>query len=181
MRPDMRHRPYSWRPRAGRSPIRTSFRLPRKIEGARNAGSATDPRTPTPRDIEACRNPNNPPSPFRASAGMPQVRHVTGVPRAMFEVCSAKPPVDLPFRPPSSSARAPIHRYGPRRSRLTFDRLPATPSMGPGDVRLARRDSAAWTAGRVVASHLQRPLAGHRSPPRVCRRLIRRPSMNEAG
>jgi hypothetical protein len=43
----------------------------------------------------------------------PQVRRSPGVPRAMFEVCSARPPVGLPFQtePP------PTHRCGARQSR----------------------------------------------------------------
>ena len=47
----------------------------------------------------------------------------------------------------------------------TFDRLPATPSMGPGDVRLARQDLRGLDRRQgITASHLQRPLGLHPVP-----------------
>ena len=49
------------------------FPVASKAEGARNARVPMDPRTSTPRDIEACRSPV-----------VPQVRRFPGVPRAVF-------------------------------------------------------------------------------------------------
>src|SRR5665647_2491329 len=63
-----------------------------------------DPRTSTPRDIEACRSPV-----------VPQVRRFAGVPRAVFEVCSASPPVDFPFQAPRLTEGRLSTANGPKR------------------------------------------------------------------
>ena len=66
----------------------------------------------------------------------PQVRQFSGVPRAMFEACSARPPVDLPFQAawlvaeaayPPLRGQTDASRYGPARHR---------PPLVPSDARL---------------------------------------------
>ena len=70
--------------------------LPNKSEGARDAGGRTDPRASASRDTEAERRSRpGPPSVL----SKPQVRLLSSVPRAVFEACSARPPVDFVFRP----------------------------------------------------------------------------------
>jgi len=49
----------------------------------------------------------------------------------VFEVCSAPPPVDLPFRPLCFPQRRPIHRCGTRSSAFPCDRGPPMPSRVP--------------------------------------------------
>ena len=108
---DMRHRAYSLRPRAGRRLY--SYRRPESTEGARNARvsgalkftQCAQTKMLGPTDLDASRHrglsKSGPPSLLRASAGKPQVRRLPGVPRAVFEACSASPPVDFPFQVPA--------------------------------------------------------------------------------
>ena len=134
---DMRHRPCSLRPRAGRL-LNCILRASKeRTEGARNARVLTDPRTSTPRDIEACRNPVD----NRKSAVLLASR------ARCLRLAPHRPRWTSRFRRPSSSARTPIHRCGPRSTAgkpVTGCR--ASPSRGPSGARLARRDEAAWTA-----------------------------------
>jgi hypothetical protein len=67
------------RVRVGRTQVHASWR---KLK-------CSDPRTSTPRDVEACRNPV-----------LPQVRRTLASRARCFEVCSAAPPVDFHFRRP---------------------------------------------------------------------------------
>jgi len=144
------------RGRAGRQGSGTHAKL------ARSANlKCSDPRTSTPRDIEACRNPK-----------LPQVRQTPrsknggasrayGVPRAVFEVCSAKSPAVGRSRP-AVEDRA-LGRHSPdRRIRPTGHQGPRRNVDAPGRF-------AAWTAGPLHRiSDAQDP--GHRFPPRVWRR-----------
>ncbi len=114
----------------------------RPVRAARDAGVLADPRASASREAEAERC-------FSKSAARlskPQVRHFSGVPHAVFEACSARPPVDIPFRLPFSSARKPFHRFGG----LDMPGRLAPPvrhaAKSPGDARLARRDRTASAA-----------------------------------
>jgi hypothetical protein len=82
---DMRHRPCSLRPRAGRRLV-----LLRAPQNPRERGTPkvlTDPRTSTPRDIEACRNPFCPPF-ERAAASSPFPRRPA---RGVFRFAPLRP------------------------------------------------------------------------------------------
>jgi len=71
---------------------------PKREKGARDGGSSTDPRACASREARAGRCFSNEAS---SDCREPQVRQLSGVPRAMFEACSARPPVDFPFQAPS--------------------------------------------------------------------------------
>ena len=84
-----------------------------------------------------------------------------GVPRAVFDVCSASPPVVLPFRQPRLSfriGRPPNHRFRPRSGPTTCDRSPAPAIAGaqwraagaPGRLRL-----------RPPGPRIASPMQGH--------------------
>src|SRR5207247_10266370 len=86
---------------AGSALLPTSFPLPplpqTESEGARDAGVAKDPRTLAPRGTKATR-PRTGPARMTPALTAPkelptQVRRFPGVPRAVFEACSAWPPV----------------------------------------------------------------------------------------
>ena len=76
-----------------RPSLASGLRPRRSPRGARDAGVAEDPQTSAPRDTEACR-----------AMVEPQVRRSSGVPRAVFEACSAGPPVVRLFRSPLACA-----------------------------------------------------------------------------
>ncbi len=65
------------------------MRQRKKSEGARNAGGPTDPRASKRRRFEAGRKPGR----AAVRSLKPQVRLLSDVPRAVFEACSARPPV----------------------------------------------------------------------------------------
>ena len=155
---DMRHRPYSLRPREGRRPTSafalTGFRLrpsadrsadkPRALEKPRARGTPrvrTDPRASAPHGIEACRSPYNriPPVLWRPARGVSRF---------------------APYRPrwTDLSGAAPSGGWSAY--------PPLWPNAARG-ARLVRRDDAAWTAGpsRRISSAMSFP--GHRSPPHV--------------
>ena len=173
----MIHRPYSLRPRAGRR-LNSTSSLPSQNEGARNAGSSTDPRTSTPRDIEACRShsPAFALSGFgaasRKSAKSPasRARCLRFAPRwSRWETCS--------FAASVTDATTP-HREAPAKLGLACPdrhaRRPTGPSGGPG-VRTARRTQRGLDrrSGVCVASPTPR------RPPHPAPRLttlIKRPS-----
>jgi hypothetical protein len=148
---------------------RTSRPPSKRTEGARDARVLTDPA-----DLDTSQHRGVLKSDNRKSA-------VSMASRARcFEVCSASPPVDFPFqatRLSSRIGRPPIHRCGPRSGPANCDRLPFPPSRGP-----AARGWRAGTrrlgppAGMIGAASPALPI-GHRLPPRVRRRLIRRPSV----
>jgi hypothetical protein len=182
--PDMRHRPYSLRPRAGRL-LNSSRHAPKEPRARGTPGSrahsslrsmrkqkCSDPRTSTPHDIEACRNPVD----SRKSAVLLASR------ARCLRFAPHRPRWTSHFRRPSSSARTPIHRCGPRSTAgkpVTGCR--ASPSRGPSGARTVRRDEAAWTAdwGNCAAS----PTPPNRPPlpaPRL-ETLIRHPSVAGAG
>src|SRR5204863_10087823 len=87
--------------------------------------------------------------------------------------CSAKPPVDGPFRlRPLVGAQNLSTVTEPRAAPGGRPRGTALPSIGSLDARLAHRDFAAWAAALRVFVFAP-GLRGHRSPPRVsddCRR-----------
>src|SRR6185295_19605640 len=78
----------------------------------------------------------------------PQVRHLSGVPRAAFGRLSfARPPVDLPFQAPSPAGAAkPIHRYRGipvNRSEVPQNTQVLWPPATRGSARRDRATSAA--------------------------------------
>jgi hypothetical protein len=76
------------------------------------AGHLWAQRTHGPRRLATSRLVEFGPSP-RGEQGHRKSASPSGVPRAVFEVCSASPPVDVPFRRPCLSfriGRPPIHR-----------------------------------------------------------------------
>ena len=78
--------------------------------------------------------------------------------KGCLKVCSVSPPVDVTFQATRLSfrmGRPPIHLYS---------------GKWPRGARLARRDEAAWTAGRSHRSSDASVFPDHRSPPRVWRR-----------
>jgi len=160
-RQDKRYRPYSLRRRVRRIPILTAV-LEKSTEGARDARVLTDPRTSTPRDIEACRSPNSRKSAVSMASRARCLRFAP--PRPRWTSRFRRPAFPLELEGP------PIHRCGLRRGAATYDRLPAPPSRGPRDARLARRDEAAWTARTSCRISDTKEFPGHRSPPRVWKR-----------
>jgi hypothetical protein len=143
-------RPYSLSRRRVRLYSAFHFRRPRQKRGrAGRHGSQRTRVASTPHGIKAERPAF---TPVRRFNGQPQVRPTHGVPRAVFiGLLRAAPGGLTRFRQPSLSSRIgrpPIHRCGPRSGRQTCDRLPAPPSRGPATCGSARRDGAAWTAGR---------------------------------
>ena len=84
----------------------------------------------------------------------PQVRQFSGVPRAVFEACSARPPVDLPFQAAWLVAEA---AYPPLRGQTDASRYdPAGTGRhwSPVTRGSARRDRAASAvAARVCVLH----------------------------
>jgi hypothetical protein len=80
-------------------------------------------------------------------------RKSSGIPRAVFEACSARSPVDVPAEFPRRFA---IHRWrGPTGSSVFGTRKRQT--QAPCDERQARRKRAAWAAGAQVACSQRRP------------------------
>jgi hypothetical protein len=160
-------RPYSL-PAPGR-PSSIFAAASKSTEGARDARVQTDPRTSTPRSIEAAevRITASPPFPWRPARGV-------------CEVCSASPPGGRPFvafKPNDWAAT--LHRLRTRHTGpAASDRRPgpsAVRALGvrlgtPGPMRLGP------PAG-VIGAASPTPPTGHRFPPRVWRRLIRRPSV----
>jgi hypothetical protein len=110
---------------------------------------------------------------------VPQVRHVSDVPRAVFEALYGATPGGLPFRlVPLARAAEPIHRCGdmPAKPRLGPAEAPAP--VVPSGARLARRDrSASAVATRVCVLH---PFAATAPDPHLQDASGRRPSWIEA-
>ena len=106
-----------------------SSRIPTSLpnEGARNAGATTAPQSC------ACRE-------FRCTGVVTTRCRFPGVPRAVFEVCSASPRWTSRFRRPLALGRLST-AAGPDGAKRTFDRLPAPPSRG--------RAMHGWCAGTV--------------------------------
>jgi hypothetical protein len=129
-------------------------------------GVPMDPRASTPRDIEACRVFCARLRSVELRRGKPQVRQTQGVPRAVFEACSAKVPGVGRF---TRMTRDPPLRNQALGSD-TSDGHPTDRPSGPS----AHRRSAGRLRSldrRARTPHLRRsPLPGHRSPPRVWRR-----------
>jgi len=146
-------------------------------EGARNAGSATDPQTSTPRGTEA----------LPKSGLEPPGRRFAGVRRQVYAVCA------------SLTAMRGVWRFAPRRPRWTSRfRRPALrkatypplsgpngaqhiwpcrlpPSVRPSDVRKRHAGTVRLGPPVPLASHLQRPAPATAPPPRVCRRWSNAP------
>ena len=93
----MRHHPYSWRPRVGRSPLP----LPRRTEGARDAKG---PGGPTGLDASRHRG--------LSKSVLPQVRLTQGVPRAVFIGLLHAVPGGRPFVTLPRLGAATLHRWG---------------------------------------------------------------------
>ena len=140
---------------------------PSSNEGARNAGATTAPQPCV--CVSKIRR--------LATTKLPDPRRSA---RGVYKVCSAKPPVDLPFRqPPSLFFRIgglPIHRFGARNG-LTFKPRPVvSPSIdGPRD---ARRCAGTKRLGPPMGllRRISDTPTGHRSPPQRLMTLIKRPS-----
>jgi hypothetical protein len=101
---------------------------------------------------------------FFVKTGEPQVRQSLGVPRAVFEVCSASPPVDLPFRLPPLRQDA----YPPLLAQVVAalcDRTQRDAITGPVDARSARRDECGLDR-RAASPHLQRSVVIPATAPR---------------
>ena len=152
-----------YRPRAGRL-LKSTSSLPSKRTRARGTPRVPeDPRASTPRDIEACRSGSCRKSTKPMASRARRLRFAPQRPRW----------TDLSGT--FLSAKAPIHRYRPRRRGGKSDYCPVAAISGPRGARLAHRDEAAWTAGRAFASNLQRasrpPLPAQR-----LKTLIKRPS-----
>ena len=119
---DVRHRPYSLIGPGQAvvlmcaSPKRTRARGTPRVQ--------TDPRASTPRDIEACRS---------ARLSVPQVRHLLGVPRAVFvRFAPLRPRWTVHFRRAASCNGRSIHRCGPRTGPASSDtRRPIAAVRGP--------------------------------------------------
>ena len=155
-----------------------SFRRLESTEGARDAKG---PGGPTGLDASRHRGLSKVPVSLPRTTGSRKSAESQGVPRAVFEVCSASPPVDFPFQATRLSfriGRPPIHRCGPRRGRQTFDRLPAPAINGaqrravgaPGRSGLDRRKGK-------LASHLRRPHPATAPRAQRLETLIKRPSV----
>jgi hypothetical protein len=174
-RPSFRLRPSGFRlcPHGlRRTSRRTSRPLSERTEGARDARVRTDPRASTPRDIEACRSPN-----CRKSAKS------QGVPRAVFEVCSAPSPVVVrSSRLTPSWGRDTPPFQASALGRRCFDRSPAyRPGQGPSACGKARQDKA--RLGPPVGLWRRISDAPDRPPlpaPRL-ETLIRHPSVTRDG
>ena len=130
----------------------------RPRRAARDAGVMTDPTASAPRGDEAM------PRIFR------RLRRSPGAPRAVFEACSARTPVDLPS-PVFSEAHALSTAGGPPRLRRSaFGTREGQPQRGPCDARSARRAGAAWAAGGRLAKGIGRPPLPVRTSVRVATR-----------
>ena len=117
------------------------YRRPERTEVARDAKGPSDPRTSTPRDIEACRSPI-----------VPQVRRRNGVPRAVFEGLLRIAPGGQTFYPPLEGFFGAGGTYSPfGKSRPCGRRIAQVAACR------ATGTSAAWTAGGLLAPHLRRP------------------------
>ena len=142
-----RQRPYSWRPRVGRIP--TSFPLLSKMPRARGTPRVQpDPRTSTPRDIEACRNPRitaSPPNPRRPARGV--CRSIPLRPRWTYRFRQPFSPSGLSGRLSTAAGR------DESRDPVTGSQAPAV--TGPSGARLARRDISGFDR-RAVPPHLRR-------------------------
>ena len=119
---------------------------PKGPRAARDAGGPADPRASASRDTEAGRRTR----PGCRPDSEPQVRLLSDVPRAVFEACSARPPVDMTFA---------IHRCGPlrspdRRNGRYGDRL-----QGPGDPQLG--EPGLCSLGRRSGVYVWHPLISH--------------------
>jgi hypothetical protein len=84
---------------------RLASRAPPKVRAARDAGVLAQTslrglrkRLTGPAGLIASRCSGGTMLFDEASSETPQVRHFSGVPRAVFEACSARPPVALPFQ-----------------------------------------------------------------------------------
>ena len=80
------------------------------------------------------------------------VPEASGVPRAVFEACSAKPPVDVPFRPHPLMFRAQGLPTASGSSAMPFaiGLAPGIAAKRTRDARLAHRDQAAWAAATAL-------------------------------
>ena len=153
-----RHRPYSLsRPRAGPS---SCLLPPLRTDGARDARG---PKGPTGLDASRHRGLSS------SFVGRRQVRQTQGVPRAVFEACSAPSPVvAVQSRIPMNPYVLPTVEAG-HSAGVTLTGPPAYRPSEASACGSARRVTRGWTAGQ--APHLRRlPFPGHRSPPRVWRR-----------
>ena len=145
-----------------RSPLREN-------EGARNAGVALDPRALVPRGAKAARSRTGQlglsARCCRSSPAAPQVRRSSGVPRAVFEACSVRPPVDRRFQDFSRSCA--LNEALPTAIGLTGPaRVWRTSRNGRhvlSGAQPARRDLTTWAAATDGACHPLRP------PHRPCR------------
>jgi hypothetical protein len=132
------------RPRARGTPRARTHRIcaARRKQGARTRGPR---RLATSRLVEV----RFPPSRCRATAGKPQVRQSDGVPRAVFEACSANVPGSRPLRR-CVGCFLPLRTGRLGRSLLTSVRPLAVRALDPYGERAGR--FAAWTAGPWGAS-----------------------------
>ena len=169
----------------GRPSLIVRRAAPKKSRG--RAGRQGSKRTRGPRHLAASRRAEVRITRLR-SCELRRASRKSAQPKASrarcLEVCSASPPGGLPVSgdPPLLSnwkaAYPPLWAQVGSGEPVTG----AVPAItGPGDARLARRDEAAWTAGWVIDAASPASPTGHRSPPRVRRRLIRCPSVTRVG
>jgi hypothetical protein len=157
------------RRRVRRIPNRRS----RKVSRARGTPGSGRTRGPsTPRDIEVCRSPNSRKYAVSMASRARCFRFAPSRPRWTARFRQPAFPLELAGR--LSTA------VGPGRVRQTCDRLLVPPSRGPA--------TRGWRAGTKrlgppvgIGAASPAPPTGHRLPPRVRRRLIRRPSAARAG
>ena len=135
------------------------IRCPRKYRGARGTpGVYPDPRASTPRDIEACRSPDN----CRKSAKPKASR------ARCLRFAPQRPRWTCRFRFPAFRREHLSTALGPNGFRHFWPCRWPSP-VGSRDARRARRDEAAWTAG-PLAPHLRCKVIPRPPLPALCPR-----------
>jgi hypothetical protein len=151
----MRHRPYSLSAPGRPSPDRAH---PRKNEGARNAKG---PNGPTGLDASRHRGLSKssaPPSPFGFGAASRKSTKPMASRARCFLGLLRVVPGERPVSPHTQlQALKTLHPWARHLGRRSSDRTRDLPAVRKPMRAAARHDNAAWTAGRVFASHLQRP------------------------
>jgi hypothetical protein len=169
-----------------KAPGAPAFQFRRSRKSTEGARDAKGPNGPTGLDASRHRGLSKscPSSRLRATTGKPQVRQVPRRPaRGVFRFAPRRSSVVDPFvtLQPRRGAVT-LHRFGPGNSAsVLLTRPPAyRPSEGLG-ARLTRQDTCGLDrrAGHRISDASVFP--GHRSPPRVWRRLIRHPSVTRDG
>ncbi len=137
----------------------------------------SDPRASAPHDTEACRN--GPASRFKRFARATQVRQSQGVPRAVFEACSARSPVVGPY---SRYARWGCTAICPPYEALALgqrssDENAGIPAVGGLGARQARRETSGLDR-RACTPHLRCTVIPRPPLPAPCLKMLyRHPSV----